>query len=252
MKTGLLGRHIAHSRSPEIHTRYYRKHHLPFEYALFDIPRERIQHFIDVLDENQIVGFNVTIPYKQDIIGYVHELHASALECDAINTVVVKDGWRIGYNTDVYGFKKSLEDNRIQVKGKRVLILGSGGAARAVYVGLRNLDARVDMAFHSQERRKYFQDVEQIIPLEEVHDIGGYSLVVNCTKLGSIEDDRMPVEIQNFHKDTVLYDLNYVPMHSAFLRWGTQRGLQVVNGECMLYNQAIRSIELWKEALRIF
>lgn len=252
MKVGLLGRHIGYSHSPEIHQKVYRERDLPLTYELFDVKREDLQDFIDSLSREDIVGFNVTIPYKEAIMAYIHELHSTALECGAVNTVVIKNGWRIGYNTDVFGFRKSLENLRIHVEGKDVLILGSGGAARAIYTALKDSGSRIDMAFRSIERRSYFPEALHIFPLEEVTDISKYAIVINCTKLGNVNDDRSPIEIHGYHPDTVLYDLNYEPTHSAFLRKGVSLGLQVVNGESMLYNQALKAIELWTDALKLF
>lgn len=252
MKVGLLGRHIDYSHSPEIHQKVYSDRGLPLTYELFDVKREDLQEFIDNLAKEDIVGFNVTTPYKETVMGYIHELNSTALECGAVNTVVIKNGWRIGYNTDVFGFRKSLEDLRIQVEGKDVLILGSGGAARAVYTALKELGSHIDMAFRSIERRSNFPEAIHIFPLEEATNISKYALVVNCTRLGNINDDRSPIEIHDFSPDTVLYDLNYEPLHSAFLRKGASLGLQVINGESMLYNQALRAIDLWIDALKLF
>lgn len=252
MKTGLLGRHIAYSRSPEIHEELYRQRRLPLTYELFDLPREELQRFIDTLDTEKIVGFNVTIPYKETIFDYIHELDETALEVGAVNTVVIKDGWRTGHNTDIYGFMQSLEDFRIPVKGKDVLILGSGGAAKAVYAGLKRLGARIHMAFRSEARRVYFPEALTITPLSEMHDLRPYALVINCTKLGNVNQDVLPLAIDHVDPSTVFYDVNYLPLHSAFLRYGFLHGLQVINGESMLLNQAKKAQELWIEALRLF
>lgn len=251
-KTGLLGRRIGYSKSPEIHERLFNNKRMDISYELFDLPREKIREFIDSLAVNQVIGFNVTIPYKEEIISYIHELDSSALECGAVNTVVIKNGWRIGYNTDSYGFTQSLRDNRVDVRGKDVLILGSGGAAKAVYTGLKQMKAHIHMAFRSEARRKEFPEAITIKPLDEISDISGYSLVINCTRLGSVNYDEMPIEIGNYSENTILYDLNYEPMHSAFLRFGTSAGLQVINGESMLFNQAMKSQELWIDALNLF
>ncbi|HSL85517.1 MAG TPA: shikimate dehydrogenase [Bacteroidales bacterium] len=251
-KTGLLGRKISYSKSPEIHHRLYQKKRMDISYDLFDIPREEIRYFIDSLTLKGIIGFNVTIPYKEEIISYIHEMDSTALECGAVNTVVIKNGWRIGYNTDVYGFMQSLKDNRVTVKGKDVLILGSGGAAKAVYTALKKLEANIHMSFRSETRMKEFPEALSVTPLDDVHDVSQFILVVNCTKLGNIDNDEMPIEIKEYSSNTILYDLNYEPVHSAFLRHGTSIGLQVINGESMLLNQAMKSQELWIEALNLF
>ncbi|HBT19608.1 MAG TPA: shikimate dehydrogenase [Clostridiaceae bacterium] len=251
-RTGLLGRRISYSKSPEIHERLYEKKRLEISYELFDLPREDIRQFIDTLSRENILGFNVTQPYKEEIISYIHELDHTALECGAVNTVVVKNGWRIGYNTDVYGFAQSLQDHRVDLRGKEVLILGSGGAAKAVYTALVKQGVRIHMAFRSETRRKEFPKALSIRPLASVKDLRPFALVINATKLGNIQQDEMPIEITQYHQDTILYDLNYEPMHSSFLRFGTEAGLQVINGESMLYNQARKSQELWIDAFNIF
>lgn len=251
MRTGLLGRHISYSKSPEIHRKSYERLRLPLTYELFDLPREEIRHFIDTLSKENIVGFNVTIPYKEYIKEYIHELDSTALECGAVNTVVIKNGRLIGYNTDIYGFMKSIEEQGISLKGKEVLVLGSGGAAKAVYIGLKKLEARISMGFRSVVRRKYFPDAVEITPLSEIHDISKFDLVVNCTKLGNINDDRMPIDIEHYDGHTILYDVNYEPEFSSFLTFGASKGMKVINGESMLVNQALRAEELWIDALKL-
>lgn len=250
MKVGLLGRNISYSRSPEIHNNWYKERHIPLSYSIFDVKRDDIPSFVESLEKEGIIGFNVTVPYKEHIMGFIHELHSEALEVGAVNTVVVKNGWRIGYCTDVHGFEKSLEENGLDFKGKKVLILGSGGAARAVYTALKHMGAEIHMSFRSEEKKVQFPESKLFMPLAEAGDISQYAMVVNCTKLGNINDDRMPIEITGFSPDTVLYDLNYEPKYSAFLRKGKELGLRVINGESMLRNQAMKSIEIWTDALK--
>ncbi len=244
---GLLGRNIQYSKSPEIHNNFYLENNLDLKYELFDIGEEKIDDFIKNLKKNNIIGFNVTIPYKETILKYLNKLEYPANIIGAVNTVLVKGNELIGYNTDYFGFIESLKLNQIEVKEKSVLILGSGGAAKAVYHAVKDLEAKdIDVAGRNiQKIEKDFMLAHNIFNIKNDIDLHKYDMIINCTPLGNINNDIMPINLVNFNKNLLIYDLNYLPNKSKILYKGEKYGLRIINGETMLKCQAYYSINLW-------
>lgn len=250
-QAGLLGENIQYSKSPNIHNKYYKENNIELTYSLLDKNSMEMNDFIKNFPKD-LIGFNVTVPYKEKILPMLNEIKYPANLIKAVNTVVIYKGKLIGYNTDYFGFIKSLEINNVVVKDKTVLILGNGGAAKAVYYGIRDLEAKfIDFACRNTKKcRKEFNDVRNIININKIKDISEYDLVINATILGNINHNISPIEIDKYKRSTVLYDLNYIPKINKFLSKGIELGLKVVNGEDMLYHQAICAINLWNSLLK--
>ena len=247
---GLLGENINYSKSPELHNTYYKENNIDLFYKLFDVKKQDLPYFMDGISNN-IIGFNITIPYKESIKEYLYKLEYPANKIGAVNTVINNEGALIGYNTDYFGFIKSLEINKINVKHKNILILGSGGAAKAVYYALKDLRVKeIDIACRNLEKCKInFKYVNNIYDINRINDISNYYMVVNATPLGNVKNNIMPIKIKEYKKDTIFYDLNYIPKKSLFLEKGQELGFKIINGEEMLYYQAMKAINLWKEII---
>ncbi|MEG0773265.1 shikimate dehydrogenase [Clostridium sp.] len=248
--SGLLGKSIKYSISPLIHNEYYEKHNLNLEYRIFDIEKNQIEGFICSLEKNNIVGLNVTIPYKEYIITYLDDLDFTAKSIGAVNTIAIKDNKLIGYNTDYYGFLKTLEDINFDIKGSRALILGGGGAAKAVLYALHNSGAAtLDLVVRNKETMWEHRDlISNTWSFQKDFQLEEYDIVINCTPIGGanyIEDN--PIRIISAKKNTLFYDLNYVPERSIFLQRGEELGCRIINGKDMLFNQAYKAIKIWHE-----
>lgn len=248
--SGLLGRNINYSISPSIHNEYYKDHNINLKYEIFDY--DNIEDFIIDIKSKDILGFNVTIPYKEKIIEYLQELEYPANKIKAVNTVLIKEGILIGYNTDYFGFVKSLQNNNINVKNKNALIIGCGGAAKAVFYGLKDLNIKsIHMAVRNKENIIKSQlDIDKILNLNEDIDLRSYDIVINCTPLGGKNYEGIsPVNIKFCEENTVFYDLNYTPEITAFMEEGKKYNCKTINGYDMLINQAYKAIEIWVENL---
>lgn len=244
---GLIGSNIQYSKSPDLHNEYYKDNNIPFEYKLFDIKEDELGEFVSKLHENNIIGFNVTIPYKEKILSHLHRLEYPANLIGAVNTVLLKEDTLIGYNTDYFGFIESLNLHKIEVKGKSVLIIGNGGSAKAVYYALKDLGAlSIDVAGRNiQKIEREFFFANNILNIKTINSLYKYDLIVNCTPLGNINNNIMPVELLNFNKNLIIYDLNYIPKESKILIEGKKKGLRTINGESMLKAQAYCAIKIW-------
>ncbi|PHQ55938.1 MAG: shikimate dehydrogenase [Lutibacter sp.] len=241
-KFGLVGKNISYSFSSTYFKEKFQKLGLKtHRYDNFDIPEIEEFPFILYQRKDDFQGFSVTIPYKQSIIKYLDDVKGDALKIGAVNTIkVTEENQLIGYNTDAYGFQKSIEP-LLQKHHKRALILGTGGASKAVAFALEKLD--IDFKFVSrnisEDNLLYSILSEQII--EE------HTVIINCTPLGTypnIENSpNIPYEfITGKH---LLFDLIYNPLETKFLQEGKKRGAIIKNGLEMLEFQAEKSWEIW-------
>lgn len=246
--TGLIGKNINYSQSPEIHNNYYKKNNIPFFYKIFNLNKDQIDDFIKDLHKNKIRGFNVTIPYKETILQYLNDIVYPADKIGAVNTVVVQEEKLVGYNTDYIGFIKSLQYYNIQVKNFRCLIIGSGGSAKCIYYALKELNAKeiCIISRNPEEAKLKFEEKVKILNIKDENKVDRYDLVVNCTPIGGPNfKEQKPIELKELKKNCVVYDLNYIPKRSKLLKEAKEKGAFIVNGEKMLIFQAYSAIGLW-------
>lgn len=242
MKTyGLIGNPVSHSFSEKYFTEKFEREKIDAEYKTFKL--ENITELQDLVrKEKKLNGLNVTIPYKEQVIPFLDEVEDQAKNIGAVNTIAFKNGRRIGYNTDCFGFMKSLFP-LVEKHHTHALILGTGGAAKAVAQALRSLGIEFKMVSRQpSENQLGYPDVTEEILSE-------YLLVVNCTPLGTFpnvnESPKIPYHaLTNRH---LLYDLTYNPPVTQFLAQGQMQNCKIFNGQKMLEYQAEQSWKIWNE-----
>lgn len=251
--TGLLGNNIQYSQSPKVHNEYYILKGLDFNYKLFDLQKNEITYFIENLDDNNIIGFNVTIPYKEYIINFLHQVTYPANEMQAVNTVVLTNNKLIGYNTDYLGFIKSLQVEGITSLKGRALIIGNGGAAKSVFFALKDLGIEfIDIAGRNKQKiLKEFFGIDKFVEFNSIINCNNYNIIINCTPLGGVNyPEEFTLKLENTSEKNILYDLNYIPEKTKFLLQGEKNGAKVINGKNMLKFQAHFAIEIWEASLK--
>ena len=222
-----------------------------YGYSYRNFPIGSIQELPGLLAQHSdLCGFNVTIPYKEQIIPYIDEIDSIADEIGAVNTVLVarngKDLYLKGFNTDVYGFGQSLEEwfRLHQAEFPRqALVLGTGGASKAVVYALSRLNIDTHL-ISRKEDNKVYKTYRQL----DESDITAHALIINTTPLGMFpntgECPKLPY--QYLSKKHFLYDLIYNPAETLFMRRGREMGAAVYNGEHMLHLQADKSWSIWQ------
>jgi len=240
---GLLGRNISYSFSKGYFTEKFSKEH--FEgctYENFDIPD--INYFTELKKNNpDLSGLNVTIPYKQDILPFLDKLSKNASEIGAVNTIkFTKKGKLKGYNTDYYGFQKSLEP-LLEQHHKKALILGTGGASKGVAFALDKLD--IAYTFVSREAKDNCIDYS----LVNATTFDNYQIIINCSPVGTSPNvDAFPlIPYEFFTEKHIAYDLIYNPAETAFLKKAKEQGAQIKNGLDMLIFQAEKAWKIWNK-----
>jgi shikimate dehydrogenase len=239
-KFGLVGKNIDYSFSRKYFSEKFKNDNLNnYEYVNFDIPD--IFEFSKVIKTENIVGLNVTIPYKQAVIPFLDAVSKKAKKIGAVNTITVdKNGKTKGYNTDWYGFKKSIAQN-IRPDHKKALILGTGGSSKAVAFALKKLKIEVTFVSRTKTRKGFqYADLSQKILSE-------YQIIINCTPLGTSPNVDICPEIpyEFLTKDQLVFDLIYNPEKTLFLQKSEQQGAMIQNGKEMLVFQAEKAWEIW-------
>ncbi len=242
-KYGLIGYPLGHSFSKNYFNEKFENERINAKYINFEIPR--IEDLAEVLDMNpELKGLNVTIPYKEKVLSYLDFISPEATAIGAVNVIKVEHKGKQtslkGYNSDVIGFTRSIEP-LIESCHKKALILGTGGASKAVDYGLRSLG--LETVFVSRFERPGTIQYDKITP--EV--IKEYNVIVNCTPVGMYphvdECPKLPYESMDSH--TLLYDLIYNPDNTLFMKNGKKYGATVKNGLEMLLLQAFASWDFW-------
>ena len=226
MQCGLLGRKLGHSYSPQIHAQLS-----SYSYSLFEKEPEELEGF---LKNGNFVGLNVTIPYKKDVIPFLDQLSPVARRLGAVNTIVRRgDGSLVGHNTDYFGFRYLVQQSGLDVSGKKVLVLGSGGASNTAVAALQELGARVVIISRSGENN-----------YGNLHLHANASVIVNTTPVGMYPNTGVsPIDLGCFPQLEGVLDVVYNPARTQILLDAENRGLVAMNGLWMLVAQAKESAE---------
>ncbi len=242
----LVGKNISYSFSKGYFTNKFKELGLETsEYVNFDI--QSIEELSAKIKENETTlrGMNVTIPYKLDVFNYLDKIDKKARKIGAVNTIKIsKKGKLIGFNTDVYGFKKSLKP-LLKEHHQKALILGTGGASKAVAYVLKKLDIKYKFVSRSPKGKKQISYNELTKEVVQSHH-----LIINCTPLGTHPNinDCPDIPYQFISKEHLLFDLIYNPEETTFLRKGKENNAVIKNGLEMLEQQAEKAWRIWNDS----
>lgn len=259
-KFALIGYPLGHSLSPVIHQAGFKSLGINATYELLETPPDDLVDRIKFLKANNYTGFNVTIPLKLPISLFVNEVDKYADLARAVNTVKIEaDKTLKAYNTDVTGFRRAIPDD-IDLRGKKVAILGTGGAAHAACVALtecgvseiafftRNIPNSIDLM--NYVRRQFPAITFNVYQIENIRHLGEYAMLVNTTPIGMLgkAGDMMPVEqsaLQTLSNDAVVYDVIYNPKKTVLIKAAEKLNLRTITGLDMLIYQAVAAQEIW-------
>jgi len=258
---GLIGYPVDHSLSPLMHNAAFSALKLDYIYIPLAVEPDHLGQAVEGLKAMGFVGANVTIPHKVAIMPYLDELDRSAELVGAVNTIVIRNGRCIGYNTDAQGFIQSLTSRNITIKGKKVVIMGAGGAARAVVCGL--IEHGIDQlmigtrdAGKSQEFIELFPTAINILGCnwqEKMFTdaLAQCDILVNCTPIGMSAHNEvtLPINWQVLNPSAIVCDLIYNPPMTQFLTYAESHGHIVFNGAGMLVEQGALAFELWTDQI---
>lgn len=253
---GLVGFPVKHSFSPLMHNSFFEKKGINAVYLCFETLPEQIKHLRNSIISLGIKGLNVTFPYKQRVIGLLDKLDPKAELIGSVNTIKADRGKLTGFNTDGIGFVRSLKEKaKFDIKGKKTVILGAGGAAKSISfylaeekaggLGLFDIKVRRAKKLAEEIKRRHKKLKVEVYNSEPDIDFKDTSLLINATGLGMKKKDPLPVNPNKLRKEILVYDLTYNPSRPALLREAEERGCKVMNGLWMLIYQGLASLEIW-------
>ena len=256
--TGIIGHPIAHTLSPEMHNRAFSLLGLDYVYVVFSIAPGDLSKVVPALPALAVKGINVTIPYKQEILKYLHEVSPLARRIGAVNTILIENDQLHGFNTDGDGFIVSLAEAGFNSRGKKVLLLGAGGACRAAALALAWSGAEI-ITIAARDIRKAESLVKETKLDEEAktkcfvlrnlptNEIAEADLIVNTTPLGMAPLERqMPlISCDMLHERQYVSDIIYNPLETLFLKKAKLKGCRTINGVGMLVHQGAKAFSLW-------
>lgn len=261
-KFGLIGYPLSHSMSKVIHEAAFKSIGEEGSYELLETEPENLISRVKYLRTNGFQGFNVTIPLKVPIVLFLSGVDNVANIAGCANTIkVLDDGSLYGYNTDVYGFVEAIpEDFRKEINGANIAILGNGGAARAVGVGIsilkaKKIDFYVRNIINAKDTidavRTHFPEVEINCRLiESLKDLSSYKMLINTTPIGmrSKAMGISPVDedvVKTMNKSSIIYDIVYNPLKTELINIAKRNGIQTIQGLDMLIYQGAKAFEIW-------
>ena len=249
----VIGDPIDHSLSPNIHSAAFRELDLDSSYIAYRIPKGELEEGIQGLKKIKIDGFNVTIPHKVEMMKFLEKIDESCSLIGAVNTVVNNDGILKGYNTDMDGFLDPFKKKNLKIVDAKVLLLGAGGAARAIVTGFAKEKAKnITIANRTLENAESLSEFAKKIGLDanaiKIDDVGDsakdYNIIVNATSVG-LKNESSPISLEGINENTIVYDIVYMPMNTDFLKKAKEKNAIVIFGYEMLLGQAVRAFEIW-------
>lgn len=246
MNFAVIGSPIEHTLSPAIHNANFKALGLDDTYRALHVTPGDLKFIRDIIKKYDLDGFNVTIPHKESIMAHLDDIDSRALEVNAVNTVMVRDGRLTGFNTDVTGYKQAYTE-RFGESPRRVLILGGGGASKAVYRAHREIGDEITIYARRPASFEAFRD-RSFREISTFTDLGDFDVIINTTPVGLKNEDLF--EVMDFPRDavteeTIGVDLIYNPYKTPFLKAFPDD--RAMNGLAMLVNQGLHAFEIWHD-----
>ena len=243
----VIGNPINHSLSPQLHNWIFNKLNINATYKKILCNENKLSSIISKIYNDDLIGVNVTIPFKETIIKLLDEINPRVKFIGSVNCILKYDKKIIGYNTDWYGFSKLLSNNKINVYNKEVIIIGAGGVSKSIVYaliqkGIKNIRLFNRTVLKAQKMESSIVSAHWLEHIE--HFIKEDSIIVNCTSIG-MKNNIAPISESLIHANQILIDTIYNPYMTELLKIGQRKGTQVFNGLDMFIYQGVASLELW-------
>jgi len=246
----VIGNPIEHSLSPKLHNYWIKKYKIDADYKKKLLDNSEIENLILSIREDKIYGANVTVPFKKMVIPFLDELSEEAKISQSVNTIYKKDNKIIGDNTDIEGFKLSIEKTGQEIKNKKALILGAGGVVPSIIIALKKMKIKkIYLSNRTElkaiELKKNFPEIEII----KWGDTLNFDIIINATSIGLKEEDEININYQQISKDKFFYDVIYNPPETSFLKNAKKYGGITKNGKMMFIYQAQKAFFIWHKVV---
>lgn len=246
--TGIFGYPIEHTLSPLMHNTAFDALGLDIRYLAFKVLPQDLPDAVRAVRALHMIGVNITVPHKENVIPHLDELNKEASFIGAVNTIVNSQGKLIGHNTDGKGFMSSLAEEKVSIDGKDIFIIGAGGAARAISYNVIKKALKLSLYDVNKEKAEHLandlKNIHQnVFIYENIKKIGKPDIIINATPLGLKPGDPLPLNPEFITSDMVIYDLVY--KKTKFLQEAEKKKARALDGSGMLLWQGVLAFELW-------
>ena len=248
----VIGNPIEHSLSPKLHNYWIKKNNLKASYDKKLLEQDEIRQLILDVREEKIHGINVTVPFKKAVIPFLDILSDEARSSESVNTIYKSKDKIIGDNTDIEGFKSSLEKTNQTIKNKKAFILGAGGVVSSIIIALKKM--HISKIYLSNRTELKALELKKVFPEIEIVEWGkvvDFDIIINATSIGLNKKDKINIDYEKISRNKLFYDVIYNPRETYFLKKAKEFGAQIENGKMMFVYQAQKAFFIWHKILPI-
>jgi shikimate dehydrogenase len=242
----VIGNPIDHSLSPLIHNHWISYNNINAIYEKKKLNENELKDSILDIKKKKIDGINVTVPFKKSVISYVDQLSPEAEKTQSVNTIYLDSNKIIGHNTDIDGFKLSVENSTFDLVNKEIFIIGAGGVVSSIILALNKM--KVSKIALSNRSKKKAEDLKKQFNNIDVVNWGvvpNFDMIINATSVGLNHNDKLNLDFSNVGKKKFFYDVIYNPRETNFLKLGKEMGNKIENGKMMFIFQAALAFKVW-------
>jgi len=242
----VIGNPIEHSLSPTLHNYWIRNNAIDAIYEKKKLIENELGQLIVQIKKEKIDGVNVTVPFKKIIIPFLDELSIEAEKTQSVNTIYLKNNKVVGHNTDIIGFKTSIEKSRYDIFNKEILILGAGGVVPSIIFALNKMKvSKIKVSNRTKEKVENLKENFKNIELVEWGKVSNFDMIINATSIGLKKEDNLKLDFSSISGNKFFYDVIYNPSETNFLKIGRELGNKTLNGKLMFIYQALSSFNIW-------
>ena len=243
----VIGNPVDHSLSPAMHQWVFDSLNIDAEYKKIKLEENELPQIIQKVQNSELDGINITIPYKETIMEYLDDINERAMSIGAVNCILRSGSKIVGNNTDWYGFTMAMKKNDIDLQGRELIIIGAGGSAKSILYALKQMGVHKIFLLNRSIKKAQTLQNNYIIAhcLRDAKDIiKTDSIIINATSVG-MQNNQSPVDFGLIHKNQIIIDIIYTPLETSILRFGQKIGALTVNGLDMFIHQGLASLDLW-------
>jgi len=246
----VIGNPIEHSLSPKLHNYWFKKNNINAIYEKRLVDENNLKKLCNEVKNGKLDGFNVTVPFKKEIIPYIDELSIEAKNTQSVNTISFNNGKLIGHNTDIDGFELSIKKLKFDVANKKILILGAGGVVPSIIFALKKMKAfKIILSNRTKEKAMNLKNIFDNLTVAEWGELPDFDMIINATSIGLKEGDKFSLDFKNKGENKFYYDVIYDPYKTDFYEMGNLSNNIFENGLNMFLYQAQKAFSIWHNVM---
>ena len=244
----VIGNPVDHSLSPKLHNYWIKNNNIKAIYEKKNLNENEIKSLISDVKNKKLHGINVTVPFKKAVIPYLDQLSVESKNTQSVNTIYLDNDKVVGHNTDINGFELGIKNSKIDVKDKKILILGAGGVVPSIIFALNKMRvSEITISNRTKDRAENLKLLFNDIKIVDWGVVPEFDIIINATSIGLKKDDQINLDLSKVGKNKLFYDVIYNPKETNFLKIGKKMGSKTENGKLMFIYQAFIAFKIWHE-----